>query len=165
MKFDKDTLDAIAQIATALSDKTEAKEEGMDTNIINEASKKWRDKYAKYKAAKDTSDNLHKEAELLKYELRDILEEAGIEKYFVPDLGTVYTKVTKTWSFPKDPDKKTEFFGSVREKHGDEVLQGLITVAYQTLNSYCKGEAENGSSDFPGLEEPKERKDIGFRKG
>lgn len=80
--------------------------------------------------------------------------------------GTIYRSSRVTWLVPKMPEERLAFFGYLREQG---VFEQMITVHSQTLNSYCKVEAEKAKErgevlEIPGLGTPSIQENIGFRK-
>lgn len=95
------------------------------------------------------------------------LEELGKDNYKAKD-GTVYIQSRLAFKVPADPDSRTKFFDYLKEKGA---FDSLITVNYQTLNSFCKQEIETALAGgktghrIPGIEDPTVFRELRMRKG
>lgn len=93
-----------------------------------------------------------------KNELRKILE-AHDKTNYSSKQGKISIVSKKSYKVPKG-DQKAEFFEWIKETKGEQVLQDLVTINSQTLNSWMKVEEENAlergdlSFEAPGLGEP-----------
>lgn len=95
------------------------------------------------------------------------LEEAGLDS-FKANSGTAYIQERTSFKIPVGEAERTEFFNYLKSIGA---FDSLITVNYQTLNSFCKEELENALKEgnvnhkIPGIGEPTIFKDVRFRKG
>lgn len=95
------------------------------------------------------------------------MEELGKDNYKADD-GTVYIQNRLAFKVPADPESRAKFFDHLREKGA---FDSLITVNYQTLNSFCKAEVEQALAKgitgyrVPGIEDPIVFREIRMRKG
>lgn len=103
----------------------------------------------------------------LQLKMQAMLEEAGLDS-FKSSEGTIYIQERTSFKVPIEAEKREAFFNYLRSKGA---FDSLVTVNYQTLNSYCKQEFENaiknGDVNFkvPGLDEPTLFREIRMRKG
>jgi hypothetical protein len=143
-----------------LEEKSELNLKEMDA-LIRQMNEEW-DAYEKAKAY---ASELKAKYDLTEMDVVRALESAGKTKYQVEGLGTAYISNRFTYKVPKDVEAKTKLFSWIEKNHGSQVLQGLITINHQTLNSFTKVEIEkNPTIDIPGLGQPTLDKTLGFRK-
>lgn len=100
-------------------------------------------------------------------QIQATLEEAGLES-FKANSGTAYIQERTSFKIPVNPEEREAFFKYLKDKGA---FDSLITVNYQTLNSFCKVELENALKEgdvnhkIPGIGEPTIFKEIRLRKG
>lgn len=86
----------------------------------------------------------------------EILKELGLET-FKGSLGQVTPMQVESYPTPKDPDDRALFFNHLRERN---LFDSMITVNYQTLNSWAKEEYQQAKDrgdiffTIPGLSAP-----------
>ena len=83
-------------------------------------------------------------------------------KSFKSNFGTVTSVVKKSFTTPKDPEKKAEFFKYIKETFGEDSYKALMTVNSRSLNSFLN---EQDASNVPGLDAPVENNTLSFRRG
>lgn len=135
-----------------------------DLNALGNEIKNIRDDINKHKIAMaDLQEFLdQKENEFIQK-----LKDNGMEKYFIPDVGTAYVSTRFTYKVPKTPEEREAFFSYLKQKG---VYNDMVTVHSQTLNSWAKAEIDaaitNGASDFkvPGLGDPSMYETLNIRK-
>lgn len=125
------------------------------------------DERAKLDELEAAAKNQSGKVEALKAKIIAHMEAAGLEKFAVAGLGTVFTTDRFTVTVPKDGEARDAFFGYLKSRG---IFEELITVNSQTLNAFykrCLDEAvEKGNPDFkvPGIGEPKHVRTLGMRK-
>ena len=142
-------------------DKKELSLTEMDS-LIKEYVKKRED----YDAAKKVASTKYEELSTLEERIITTLEGAGKKSYRVDGLGTFSVATKLTITTPKTVDQKSELFEYIREKHGEEVLLSMLSINYQTLNSFYNTEASNAEDramfSLPGVEAPMSKKEPRF---
>lgn len=99
-----------------------------------------------------------------------LMEEMELEKQLIPGFGTVSMSARASWKTPKDIHSKHKLFTWIAETKGQDVLDAMISINSQTLNSFAKAELDahlqEGDIEFriPGLEEPVITPDLRFTK-
>lgn len=101
----------------------------------------------------------------LELKMLEILHETGRTNFPLADGTSVYINRRLSFTIPKTPESKVEFFNYLRSKG---VFENLITVNHQTLNSFCKAETEAALArgelpSIPGIAPPTEYESIGVR--
>lgn len=116
--------------------------------------------YEKHKsAAKEANDAYEKQKNLV----LELLDKAGKTKYFVEDLGTVNIVNKYMVRLPKDLSAKRDLFQWIKEKHGEDTLDGMVSIHSSTLNSFVNELKEiDASIEIPGLEPPTHERVIRF---
>jgi hypothetical protein len=103
----------------------------------------------------------------IQLKMQALLEEAGLDS-FKSSEGTIYIQERTSFKVPVEPEKRKAFFDYLKEKGA---YDALISVNYQTLNSFCKTELEGalkeGNVNFkvPGIEDPAIFREIRMRRG
>jgi len=117
-----------------------------------------------YDAKKKISSDAHKEYEKLKFELLEMMQLCGKDKYIVDGLGTVSKNIKKTAKVPKDIESKKALLGYFRNL-GEEVYINTVTVNSMTLNSFIKQRVDDDPTfEMPGVGELKTTEEIRFTK-
>jgi hypothetical protein len=122
-----------------------------------------------YEAAKECSNECHELFKTQEAKVIAAFESSGLSKFNIPGVGTAYTVNRYKYRVPKDLNAKRELFNFIKDRHGADVADGLGTINYQSLNSFCKAEVEaeleKGNPNFkiPGLEDPLHEVGMGFR--
>lgn len=135
-----------------------------DLNTLGQEIKNIRDEIGKYKLAiADLQEALDgKEGQFIQ-----MLKDNGMEKYFVPGVGTAFVSTRFTYKVPKTPEERAAFFDYLKKKG---VYEGMVTVHSQTLNSWARAELDaaitEGATDFkvPGLGDPSMYETLNIRK-
>ena len=118
-----------------------------------------------YEAAKKVSNDLHATYEQIKLKVINALEQNNRKKYEVDGEGLVYITYKDVWSVPKENDKKLELFDYIKTKHGEDTLNGMLSINYMTLNSWANSEvADTPGASIPGLALPTTEKQLSLRK-
>lgn len=126
------------------------------------------------KSLKETKDYYKKRIDQLNagiktHEIQIIayLEASNMDRYHVPEFGTLSIRRRLSYKVPKEPYERERFFTYLRAKG---IYQDMVTVHSQTLNSWANKELEiakaGGASDFeiPGLGEPTLYESLGVTK-
>lgn len=126
------------------------------------------DKKAEYDLKKDISNAANEAYEEARARLLGALDAAGKSKYHVDGLGTVSKVTTYKVTTPKDIGDKKKMLTYFRQQ-GPEVYLSLVSVPYQSLNSYFNQEAEAAQArgevfSIPGVEAPVASDNIRFTK-
>lgn len=117
----------------------------------------------KYEAASKEKAFFHDELEKSENQLIYMLEKIGKTKYHNDELGAVLTYTKYNFKVPKELTSKKEFFEWIRGKHGEETLMGLLSINYNSLNSFVNAEKETDSTiEIPGLDAPTGEKKLRF---
>lgn len=120
--------------------------------------------------AKDAYSRKAEQVTELEQKVLSVLEAHNMKNFNVDGVGTVYASEKFQVSYPKDPVKAAQF----RAFCLSNGFENMLTVNHQTLNSQFKARKEElelqgllreVSDVFPGVEEPKVYRTIGFRKG
>lgn len=112
-----------------------------------------------------------KKLEEAKRDVLKAMEVLELDKQHVPGHGTVYRQKNFSVKTPKDPDSKGALYDWIAQHKGKDVLDNMLSINSQTLNSFYKSElaaaVEAGESDFsiPGLGTPEVYYTVGMRKG
>lgn len=93
-----------------------------------------------------------------------LLEQAELESFKVPGVGTATRSDSLSFTTPKSNDEKRQFFKLVQEKFGDEGFWGYVTVNSRTLQTLCKELIEGGMNSIPGIESPVAMTKLSFTK-
>lgn len=105
-----------------------------------------------------------------KFEVLKLMQELGLDKQQVPGFGSCSITAKTSYKTPKTPEEKKALFAWIAETKGQDVLDNLLAINSQTLNSFAKVEFENAMSEenfefsIPGLDEPTISEDIRFTK-
>ena len=122
-----------------------------------------------YEAAKKVSGQHYAEYQVLENKLVATLTEAGKKSYKVDGVGTA-TRVQKSVvTVPKDVTAKRELFGWITDTYGKDVLDTLVSINHQSLNSFYNQEVERHKDNplflMPGLDAPTTVESLSFRRG
>lgn len=121
-----------------------------------------------YDAAREISNQKEKEKFDAEMRLLEALKTANKKSYSVDGLGSVSRREKLAVRVPQGDSKRA--FLEHLQKRGEDVFYGLVTVNYNTLNSFYSQEYEaaeaNGVFPFvlPGIEEPTLSESLTFRK-
>jgi len=134
---------------------------------FNELCKDAYELKGKIEALEEESKNYSEKLKKLQGKILAIMEQTDQTSYKGP-FGTILRVKRFTVKHPKDPENKGKFFEYLENKG---VLESMVTVNSQTLNSWYKQEmeaaVESGNVDFsvPGLEPPQYLEYLTMRKG
>lgn len=107
--------------------------------------------------------------EEMEMQMIGVLKEMGKSSY-KSEYGTVSSRLEYRYNLPQTPEARAEYFKFLRDKG---VFEQLITVNSNTHNSFCKAEMESAierdpesalTFRIPGVDEPKQREILSFRK-
>jgi len=134
------------------------------------------DKVKKLWVAKGAKDELteklgeaSKTVEGLKLDVMKMMEALEIEKQHVPECGTVYRQKEFSVQVPKTPGDKEALFNWIAVNKGKDVLDNMLSIHSQSLNSFYKSEfeiaKEEGNVDFsiPGIKAPEVYYKLGMK--
>lgn len=142
---------------------------GITTAQLDTLAAEYQAAWDKYEEAKAESDRLFKVQEAMENKLIEAMELAGKTKYIVEGQGTYYFTNRLTVPTPKSNAEKTALFNYIKQKHGPDFLMTVTSINHQTLQSFYKSEFEanaekNPAFKIPGLQEPTNKRSLGFRK-
>lgn len=137
--------------------------EEMDSLIGEYVSKR-----KEYEEAKKLSADRWSDLTVVESKIIQALTLAGKKSYKVDGVGT-FTRVDKTVvTVPKELDKKRDLFGWIEGEYGKDVLDDMISINHQKLNSFYNQEAERHKDDplfsIPGIDAPTHVEIASFRK-
>lgn len=133
----------------------------MDQMII-----KYKNLREEYDDAKKVAADKWAEVEAIQELVMAALESAGKKSYKVDGVGTFSVVTKQVVGMPKTIEEKTMLFDHLQSKYGDETLVSLLTINWQSLNSFYNDEAEKSEDpmfSFPGLAAPTAKKEPRFR--
>jgi len=117
----------------------------------------------KYEATKEVASEASAEYETQKELVLELLERAKKTKYSVDGLGTVNVLNKYMVKTPKELMEKRDFFAWIENRYGKDVLDGMVSINSQTLNSFVNEVKEaDAQIEIPGLGAPSHKKEIRF---
>lgn len=136
---------------------------------INLTMSKFMDMRRDYEEAKTKASAIYAELKKVESSLLEMLTASGLEKYSVPDIGTVSVTSSLSFNVPKTLDDKRALYGYIKSKHGSEVLESMLSINSRTLNSFLREEynslAEEGVNPVvAGVNQPTEMQALRFTK-
>jgi len=139
-------------------------------NDLDNAVRKVKEIRDEKDALKKQQDAISDTLEIAEGELLDLLTRANKKSYKLDGVATISLKEKLSVQTPKTPEEKRAFFNWVKETHGEQEADSLMTVNSQTLNSFYNAEMElaatRGEADFsiPGILAPVSRTILSVRK-
>jgi len=139
-------------------------------DFLDKVKKLWEQRAAVEKA-KDALAVVSKAFEDAKRDVLKAMDVMELDKQHVPGLGVVYRQKSFSVKVPKGLDQKEALFKWIEEHKGKDVLDTLLSINSQTLNSFYKAELEAakeaGDYNFalPGIDTPEVYYTIGMKKG
>ena len=128
--------------------------------------KDFRDKEADYDTKKKVSNAAKVERDAAKAKVLSMLTATGRKSYKVEGLGTVTQVNLLKYRTPQTIEDKRAMLNYLATNYTPDVVTGLTTVQYQTLNSFINAEMEsNPEFRLPGVEEPTAEQHLRFKKG
>lgn len=150
-----------------LSQFTNEEVRAVDTAELDSLIEEMRKAEEEYDKAKAVASDLGKVRDQKRQLVLDTLKACGKSKYHVDGLGTASLVTVMSVTTPKSLEEKRELFKYIRTKHGDDALTALLSINYQSLNSFVRTELETHKDDpafiVPGVGAPKAETDIRFR--
>jgi len=138
----------------------------VETTTLNLKICQLQDLKERYDEAKKAASVLNAIKEEMESELIQLLKQSELEKYSVPNVGTISRTTKLSYTTPKENEAKQRFFNYVKKTHGEDVMWKYVTVNANSLNSFCKEEMANPDVlEIPGLDMPTEYETLSFRKG
>lgn len=136
---------------------------------INLTMSKFMDTRRDYEEAKIKASSIYEEVKKIESSLLEMLTSSGLEKYSVPEIGTVSVNSSLSFNVPKTLDDKRSLYGYIKSRHGGEVLESMLSINSRTLNSFLREEyaslAEEGKDpSVVGINQPTEMKSLRFTK-
>ena len=129
---------------------------------------------AEYKDCRDVYEEKKKEAsksyedvEKIQNKIMAALEAAGKKSYKVDGLGTFSVVLKQSVSMPKDFEEKRGLFSYIIKNYGVDVFESMVTIHYQSLNSFYNQEFEKAQDPMfhlPGVSAPTVKKEPRFTK-
>lgn len=146
-------------------------DETITTAELDAEVAKLRDLKDTYEAKKRESDNAHGDYQTQRLYLVSLLSKAGKKKYEAEGIGLISLSSKLKVKYPKTLEDRLRFLAYIDKKYGSEGMADLVSVNYQTLQSFYNGEfeeaASQGSADsfeVPGISEPESEISLSFRK-
>lgn len=150
-----------------LSQFTNEEVRAVDTAELDKLIAEMRQAESEYDEAKKIATEKNAIREEKRQLVLDTLKACGKSKYHVDGLGTASLVTVMSVNTPKTIDEKRELFKYIRAQHGDDALMALLSINYQSLNSFVRTELETHKDDpafiVPGVGAPKSETDIRFR--
>lgn len=117
---------------------------------------------------KELSTFFAEEVEATALRLQSALEKAGKKSYKVDGLGTISLVHKQTVTTPKTVEEKRQLFNYILDSYGQDVLDSMVSINHNTLNSFYNAEAERAEDKamfhLPGLGSPVVRTETRFTK-
>jgi len=121
-----------------------------------------------YEAAKKISGEKYAVYQETEVRLMNTLKALGKKSYKVDAIGNIILVTKNVVTTPKTLENKRELFGWINKLYGADVLDTMVSVNHQTLNSFYNQEAEKSVHDplfhIPGLEMPTLTESVSFRR-
>lgn len=140
----------------------EGQGEGISLSAMDALVKTYKTAREDYEAAKRVASEKNAVKEEAEYKLVAALKAAGKKSYKVDGLGTFSVVFKEVVTVPVSLDKKRELFKWIGEQHGNDVLETMLGINYQTLNSFYNQEMErikDPAFKMPGLDAPTTREE------
>lgn len=121
-----------------------------------------------YDEAKKASSEAYGDLSVVENKVMSALKATGKKSYRLDGVG-LFTKVEKqVVTVPKDVEKKRDLFAWIAEQYGKDVLDGMVSINHQKLNSFYNAEVEkhkdNPLFEIPGVDAPTAVETASFRK-
>jgi len=113
----------------------------VDNQVMAEQAKKLKELADAVYKAKQAADEYEKKYKELKGELLNIMESAEIEKVQA-DNCTISLQLKSSVTVPKSNEQKKQLFNYIKEEHGQEVLDSLLTINARSFSSWFTKEQE-----------------------
>lgn len=113
-----------------------------------------------HREAKDIATKKWEDLCALEAKILAALEASGKSRYYLDEVGTVFTSTSLNFRTPKEMADKKRLIAWINKKYGEEGVLGQVTFNYQSLNGFLRREfeaaAERGDATFsiPGIEPP-----------
>lgn len=112
---------------------------------------------------KEAGKKLEEAYDLAQAKVLELLEASGKTKYFVEDLGTVNVINKFTVKVPKELTTKRQLFAWIKEQHGPDALDALLSINSLTLNAFVNEQKTiDPLVEIPGLDAPTHEKVLRF---
>lgn len=112
---------------------------------------------------KEKGKALEEDYEKAQARVLELLEASGKTKYFVEDLGTVNVINKFSVRVPKELTAKRELFNWIKDKHGVDALDSLLSINHITLNAFVNEQkAIEPLVEIAGLDAPTHEKVLRF---
>lgn len=152
-------------------DDFELADESITTAMLDEEVGKLKAYKDDYEEKKKESDKAHGDYNTQRLYLVSLLSKAGKKKYEAEGIGTIYVSSKLKVKYPQDIEGRQSFLEYVKGRYGEEAMANLVSVNYQTLQSFYNEEfqaaAESGDAStfqIPGIKEPESEVTLSFRK-
>lgn len=147
-------------------------DESITTAELDEAVSLLKELKDEYEEKKRFSDLAHGAYEDQRNYLVSLLGKIGKKKYEAEGIGTISVSSKLKVKYPLTLEGRLEFLNYLKGRYGEEGLANLVSVNYNTLQSFYNDEfnaaAESGEHvdtfSIPGILEPEESKTLSFRK-
>jgi hypothetical protein len=118
-----------------------------------------------YEEAKRKSNEAEAKAWALEVEVMGTLEKMGRKSFDCEGVGKVTRVMKLAYQTPKDLAEKRKLQDYIKKEYGQDVLDTMVGINYQTLNAWANKELEaKGISSIPGLDAPQAQEYIQLRK-
>jgi hypothetical protein len=120
-----------------------------------------------YETAKKVSGEKYAVYQDAENKLMSILKATGKKSYKVDGLGLISLVTKEVVTTPKTVEDKRKLFSWIKDRYGLDVLDTMVSINHQSLNSFYNQEAEKSNSPMfhiPGLEQPTATESLSFRR-
>ena len=106
-----------------------------------------------YDEKKRISNEAHALFEQKLQEMLPILEALGRNNYALGGFGTVSRVTESKYKLPEDRQLRNSVYAYINNTYGRETLDGYLTIHHDKINSFVRGEVEQGRT-VPGIPAP-----------
>jgi hypothetical protein len=139
------------------------------TAELNLLFSRYTDAREAYDSYRLVSNQKHAQMKKLEQQLIETIKLSGLERYSVPELGSISLVQSMVFPTPKSNEDKEALFGYIREEYGEDALLAYTSINFQALNFFLRTEYEkfaeqNEAKVIPGVESPTVRETLRFNK-
>lgn len=143
--------------------------QSLSVDDLSEAVNHYTELRKQYEEAKKISNDRHADLKIAEGKLCEYLENSGLDKFSMPNVGTVSLVSSLQFQTPKTLDDKEALFDYISKEYGDEELKGYLSINSRTLNSFLKEEYDKKmlsgeTPHIPGVSSPTVNKSLRFNK-
>ena len=128
----------------------------------------YKNKRDEYEAAKKVSTGHYHELEKAEKALQEALKAMGKKSYKCEGVGTFTRVMKEVVTVPKEIEAKRKLLGWIKDQYGPDVLDTMVSINHQSLNSFYREEAkksDNPAFEIPGIAAPTAVENVSFRRG